>query len=81
MIACFAQATAMNQAVKEDRSLKIHQRELRPKLLPLLRHARERGLFPFNQKYLWIYEIAYPVKPVWVLRNILEAKLGLKFPR
>ena len=51
------------------------------KLLPVLRHARERGLFPFNQKNLWIYEIAYPVKPVWVLRNILEARLGLKFPR
>jgi len=81
VIACFTQATELNRAVKEDPSCRQYLKELRPTLLPTLRLARQHGLIPFNKQYLWIYEIAYPIKPIWVLRNILEKTFGLDYPR
>ena len=72
---------ALQQAVKEDRSLRRYIRDLRPKLLPVLRVARAQGLIPFCKQYLWIYEIAYPIKPLWVLRNLLEKTIGFDYPK
>lgn len=45
----------------------------RRKLLSVLRKKMRRGLkqgkalslFPFSRKFLWVYEEAYPAKPVW----------------
>ena len=81
VISCFTQASELMQLGKEDKACLIHLKQLRPRLLPLLRQARSHGLIPFTRQYLWIYEIAYPVKPVWVLRNLLESHLGLNFPK
>ena len=81
VIVCFAQATELAQLVKKDKSFKKYLKDLRPKLLPTLRLAKQHGLIPFNKEYLWIYEIAYPVKPVWVLRNFLEKTFGLDYPK
>ena len=81
VISRFTQMVELSRAVKEDPSCRKYLRELRPTLLPALRLARAHGLMPFNKKYLWIYEIAYPVKPLWVLRNLLEKYFGLDFPK
>ena len=81
VISCFTQATELSHAVKEDPSCRKYLTDLRPKLLPTLRLAKQHGLIPFNKEYLWIYDIAYPVKPVWVLRNFLEKTFGLDYPK
>lgn len=81
VITYYSQMVALQQAVKEDRSLRKYIRDLRPKLIPALRLARSNGLIPFNKRFLWIYEIAYPVKPIWVLRNLLEKTVGFDYPK
>lgn len=81
VISYYTQAVELTAYVKEDPSCRTHLQALKPTLRPVLRRAKQHGLIPFNRTFLWIYEIAYPVKPVWILRNLLEKVFGFPYPK
>ena len=76
VIALFTQAQDLKSLSREDASYLKYLKELRPKLRPSLSLARENGVIPFGDKYLWIYEIAYPVKPIWYAVYLIKKILG-----
>lgn len=68
----FAQMQELRILSKEEPGYRRYMRLLRPKMMELFRQARKMGLFAYSADTVWIYELAYPVKPVWVLRNLLS---------
>lgn len=44
-----------------------YRKVLRKKLRAALREGRDCGIFPLAWENLWVYEEAYPIKPVWWL--------------
>ena len=73
--AMFAQAQDLRLLSKEDRSYREQQKQMHRQMMPVFRMARKQGLFPFAPDNVWMYELAYPVKPVWIARNLLEKLL------
>lgn len=67
----FAQMQDLRILSKEDSSYKKYQKNLRPKMMAAFREARKYGKYPYSPQTVWMYELAYPVKPIWVLRNLL----------
>lgn len=61
-------------------SEEAYHAQLRKKYRTALRLGHECGVFPFCWEYLWAYEEAYPVKPVWWLlfkgRHLLDRLTG-----
>lgn len=70
----FAQIQDLRLLSKKDAGYRNHMKSLRSKAVRLFREARKHGLFPFNEETAWIYELVYPVKPIWFVRNILRGK-------
>lgn len=67
----FAQAQDLRILSKEDASYCAYSSAIRPKMMAAFREARKHGLYPYCEENVWIYELAYPIKPIWVLRNIM----------
>lgn len=36
-----------------------------------LSQGRKEGLLPLNSRNCWIYELVYPVKPFWLVYNLV----------
>lgn len=68
----FAQMQELRLLSKEEPEYRKYMRLLRPKTMEVFRQAREKGLCAYRADTVWIYELAYPVKPVWVMRNLLR---------
>lgn len=66
----FAQLQDLRLLSKKEKCYRNHMKELRVKAVEVFREARKHGLFPYRDKNLWIYELVYPIKPVWFVRNI-----------
>ena len=68
----FAQMQELRLLSKEKPEYRKYMRLLRPKTMEIFRQARGKGLCGYCADTVWIYELAYPVKPVWVMRNLLR---------
>lgn len=68
----FAQMQELRLLSKEEPEYRKYMRLLRPKTMEIFRQARGKGLCGYCADTVWIYELAYPVKPVWVMRNLLR---------
>lgn len=70
--ALFAQVQDLRILSKTDPVYRSHYHSLRKKAIPVFHEARGQGLFPYAPEFVWIYELVYPIKPVWAVRNILK---------
>lgn len=68
--ALFAQVQDLRILSKTESKYRSHYKSLRPKAIRAFREARKHGLFPYCSQFVWIYELVYPVKPIWMIRNI-----------
>lgn len=68
----FSQLQNLTLLSKKEPQYREHRKALRTRALPLFREARKHGLFPPPKGYYWMYELAYPVKPLWIIRNIIN---------
>ena len=68
----FSQLQDLTLLSKQEPKYRGHRKALRARALPLFRKARKYGLFPAPNGYYWMYELAYPVKPIWIIRNIIN---------
>ena len=70
--ALFAQVQDLRILSKTDTAYRNHYHSLRKKAIPVFHEARGQGLFPYAPEFVWIYELVYPIRPVWIVRNILK---------
>lgn len=73
--AMFLQLEDLRLLGKRDASYRQYRKALYPKAMAAFKEARSCGLFPYSEKTVWIYELAYPIKPVWLLRNLIKRYL------
>lgn len=66
----FAQMQDLRILSKEEHGYRKYMGMLRPKMMELFRQARKMGLFAYSADTVWIYELAYPVKPFWYAYGI-----------
>jgi len=74
----FAQSQDLRILGKQDDSYRKFMRALRPKMMAAFREARKHGMYPYSAQTVWMYELAYPIKPIWVLRNLLVSNREAK---
>ena len=55
------------QAVEQLPQYRSYRAPLRRRLRAMLKTAGEMGLFPFEKRYYWVYEEAWPCKVFWWL--------------
>lgn len=63
------------QAVREldhhDPLYKKYEKRIFGELRQGLSQGRKEGLLPLNSRNCWIYELVYPVKPFWLVYNLV----------
>lgn len=69
----FAQIQDLKLLSKENANYQKYMKEIHAKAMPRFREARKYGLFPYSASNVWIYELAYPIKPIWILRNVFKS--------
>lgn len=73
--ALFVQMQDLRILSKKEHTYRKYMKMLRPKMMSAFRQVRRHGLLPFDKGNIWIYELAYPIKPVWIIRNLMEKLL------
>ena len=61
---------------KEDPTCYKYMEQLYPKSRKAFAEARRLGLLPYCEENVWIYELAYPMKLFWFLRNVIKNVLN-----
>lgn len=62
----------IHDTLKTIHSLPEHKQYLKPlrrQLRQALRRGRDLGLFPFEKKFFWVYEVAFPCRIFWWLMS------------
>lgn len=68
----FTQLQELHLLSKCEPEYRKYADTLRKKAVALLKESRHLGMYPYKKGNVWIYELAYPIKPIWFLRNILK---------